>query len=83
MRLPIWVRSKSRVSLLGGVEPRTTVRVSINEASRDELIAVKGIGEVMVDAIIAGRPWESLDDLTSIDGIGTKSLEALKEQIGL
>lgn len=80
MRLPIWKKSTAMGLRVGQRVPR---RTSVNEASRDELIAVKGIGTVMADAIIAGRPWESIDDLTSIDGVGAKSLEALREQVGL
>jgi proline racemase len=37
--------------------------VNINKATRDDLIGLPGIGEVIADKIIAGRPYVVVDDL--------------------
>lgn len=52
----------------------------VNAASREELIALEGVGEELADAIIAARPFNATDDLVSISGIGRTLLERLKEQ---
>ena len=54
--------------------------VDINTASRDELIAVSGIGEELADAIVRARPFASVDDLISLPGIGAKSVQRLVAQ---
>ena len=54
--------------------------LDINTASREELVALKGIGEELASAIIRARPLKTVDDLLSIPGIGGKNLDKLKEQ---
>lgn len=54
--------------------------VDVNTASREDLMAVAGIGEELADAIMRSRPFKSIDDLRSIPGIGPISLEGLKAQ---
>jgi competence protein ComEA len=48
-----------------------------NSASRDDLMALPGIGEVMALRIIEGRPYSSAKDLLRVPGIGQKTLEKL------
>ena len=38
------------------------------------LLAVKGLGATVVQAIIAGRPYAALDDLCRVKGMGPKLL---------
>lgn len=54
--------------------------VDVNTASREDLGRLRGIAEETVDAIIEARPFDSIDDLISVAGIGQKTLEHLKEQ---
>jgi hypothetical protein len=54
--------------------------LDVNVASREDLVALMGIGEERADAIIQARPFNSTDDLLSIPGIGQRTLEGLKEQ---
>ena len=54
--------------------------IDVNTASREALIAVVGIGEELADAIMRSRPFESIDNLLSVSGIGRISLEHLKAQ---
>ncbi len=57
----------------GPVEP-----VGVNTASRDELMQIDGIGEVMANRIIEQRPFRSLDDLVRVHGIGPETLKKLR-----
>ena len=42
-----------------------TGAVDINHATRDELVAVKGIGALYADKIIDGRPYKMRSELVS------------------
>ncbi|MBK6357013.1 MAG: helix-hairpin-helix domain-containing protein [Betaproteobacteria bacterium] len=53
--------------------------VAVNAASEAELLAVKGLSATLVKAIIAGRPYKSLDDLDSVKGVGPKLLTKLRD----
>jgi len=66
-------------------DPGAASRINVNTASLDELQAISGIGEALGKAIIEHRQWEgpfqSVDDLTKIDGIGAGSLDGMRDQI--
>ena len=58
--------------------------VNINTASREELMALKGVGEKTADAIIAYReiaPFETPEEIMEVKGIGEKKYEAIKDHI--
>ena len=52
--------------------------VNVNTATREELISIPGIGAARAAQIIAGRPYETVDELEKIAGIGLDSLESLR-----
>lgn len=51
--------------------------VNINTASADELTALPGIGPSKAAAIIADRPYSSVEDLQRVPGIGASTVETL------
>ena len=51
------------------------VLFELNNATREELMSVNGIGPVLSARIIRGRPYRIIDDLLKIKGIGPKKLE--------
>jgi competence protein ComEA len=57
------------------------VRINVNVASKQELMALPGIGEVMSERIIAYRsdvgPFKSINDLKKVKGISKRKLEQL------
>ena len=63
-------------------EDKVTFPVNINSASKRELDALPGIGEVLAQRIIdyrsANGPFQSVDELIKIKGIGEKTLAKLK-----
>ncbi len=62
---------------------KETSQVSINEASSAELTALKGVGPSLASAIIAGRPYASLKDVSRVKGLGKKLFEKLQHKLSL
>lgn len=52
--------------------------VDINSASKYDLERIPGIGPVTAGRIIQNRPYAILEDLMSVHGIGTKTLEKMR-----
>ncbi len=55
--------------------------LDINTASKKELESIKGIGHVLAERIIAGRPYRTVDDLLKVKGIGLKKLEQIRPYV--
>lgn len=60
-------------------------KVQINAASKEQLEKITGIGSRKAESILKYReehgPFQKIEDLLDIDGIGVKSLERIKDQI--
>ncbi len=60
-------------------------KVQINAASKEQLEKITGIGSRKAESILKYReehgPFQKIEDLLEIDGIGVKSLEKIKDQI--
>ena len=52
--------------------------INLNKASKEELELIKGIGPVLANRIVAGRPYKTVDELLKIQGIGRKRLESIR-----
>src|SRR4030066_1728992 len=52
--------------------------LDLNTASKKELQSIKGIGPVLAERIIDGRPYRTVDDLLKVKGIGPKILETIR-----
>jgi len=58
-------------------------RISINQASQRELELLPRIGPAMAKRIIAKRPFNKLEDLLRVKGIGPKTFDKLQAKITL
>ncbi len=66
-----------KLSIDAPVEPG---KVSLNTAEIEDLCEIKHIDYQRAAIIIDRRPWESVEDLLDITGIGPVALEDIKEQ---
>jgi DNA uptake protein ComE-like DNA-binding protein len=57
--------------------------VSINKASEDELAAIKGLPREVARAIVAARPYATLEDVCKAKGMGLKKLAKLRDQLAI
>ena len=75
----------SITSSAGGSSSEGDKKVNINTADREELQTLPGIGPAKADAIIEYReshgPFQTIEDILNVSGIGEKSFEKLKDQI--
>lgn len=65
----------------------STSKISINTATKEELMNLTGIGEAKADAIISYREengiFENLEDIKNVSGIGDSVYEKIKNNITL
>lgn len=55
--------------------------IDINTASKEQLIPLKGIGDVRAEAIIKGRPYKGKDDLVQKKILSKNVYDGIKDQI--
>ncbi|MEX1114020.1 MAG: helix-hairpin-helix domain-containing protein [Akkermansiaceae bacterium] len=55
-----------------------STQIDPNTAARDELMSIPGVGEKTADAIIEARPYQNIEDLLKVAGIGPASLKKIE-----
>ncbi len=74
---------KQKSTKKAGKAPSTSKKISVNTASEEELMAVKGLPTRVARAIVAARPFAALDDVCRAKGIGAKLLAKLRDRLVL
>jgi len=62
-------------------EAASTSTVDINTADQKALEALPGIGAATAKAIIAGRPYKSVDDLKRVKGMSDKKINTIRNKV--
>lgn len=57
---------------------QTVYPIDINHATEEDLVQVQGLGPVLAKRIISARPFERVEDLSRVNGIGAAFLERLR-----
>jgi competence protein ComEA len=55
--------------------------VDLNRASLEKLETLPGVGPETAKAITKGRPYQNIDDLQKVKGIGPATVEKLREKV--
>ncbi len=58
-----------------------TNKININKATAKELESLPGIGPALAKRIIEGRPYEKIEDIKKVKGIGPKTFDKIKDKI--
>ena len=82
--IPVKVSEYTDDSRDSSCHPADSGLININTASADELKTLSGIGDVTAEKIIEYRSstaFKSKEDIMSVDGIGNKTYEKIKDDI--
>ena len=72
-------KTKAKMAKAETPEPLSDkAKVNLNTGKLDELVTLPGVGEATAKAIVAGRPYKSIDDLDKVKGLGKAKIEALR-----
>ena len=55
--------------------------IDLNNADQKTLESLPGVGKSTAKAIIAGRPYKSVDDLKRVKGMSDKKINAIRNQV--
>jgi competence protein ComEA len=80
-----WILVAIAVVAVAGVaiwSPRTpgqgSLVVNVNNAAQEQLETVPGIGPALAKLIMEDRPYERVDDLLRVSGIGERNLDSMR-----
>lgn len=60
---------------------QATAIINVNTAPLDELMTLPRVNENLARRIIAGRPYNTVNDLEKVTGIGPKTLEGMRARV--
>lgn len=66
------------LALIAGSALAAGALVDINTADQKAIESLPGVGPATAKAIIQGRPYKSVDDLSNVKGLGKSKLEKIK-----
>ena len=86
-RRTLWVDKKNGVAMVEIVSKEEIVGhlhalpIDVNTAPQSTLTALPKIGPSTAESIIGGRPYDTVDDLTRVSGIGESTLDGIRDYV--
>jgi DNA uptake protein ComE-like DNA-binding protein len=74
----IWLVRDFRSLVPDSTPGEGSLVVNINKATQAEIETVPGIGPALAARVVAGRPYNSVDDLLRRSGIGKRTLATMR-----
>ena len=74
-------KEKAKSKPAGTAEKAKSEKVNLNTADEAALEDLPGVGPAHAKAIIAARPFKSVDDLERVKGLGKARIDALKDLV--
>jgi competence protein ComEA len=75
------VKEKTKSAKTAAAKLAAGTKININTADQSTIEKLPEIGPVKAKAIIAGRPYNSIEDIMKVKGIKGKTFDAIKEYI--
>ncbi|CAG1022273.1 hypothetical protein MTYM_01594 [Methylococcales bacterium] len=75
--------SQINTSATSETDAKKDTAISINSASFEEILAIKGMSKKLAENILESRPYDTFEQLLKVKGIGEKLLEKMKHFIKL
>lgn len=60
------------------MEKENQLNINPNNAELADLLALPGVGEILAQRIMAGRPYQTTEDMLRIKGLGEQGLERMR-----
>jgi hypothetical protein len=57
--------------------------LNVNLATEEQLVAIDGLNRALAKAVVAARPFASMDDLLDIKGVGDKRLARMRRHLSV
>jgi hypothetical protein len=64
-------------------KPEAEAAISLNSASLQDIVSVKGISKKLAENLDAARPFESIDEVLKVKGMGPKLWQKIRDFISL
>ena len=76
---PAWIEIDTTPTV--PVEVTNPPTIDANSATSEELQAIPGIGPVLAGRIIAARPFQSVEDIDKVAGIGASLMATIRVKV--
>jgi len=73
--------SQGQTGIVSGSGTQSSGLININTASAAQLDSLPGIGPAYAQRIIDNRPYQNINNLLKVPGIGPKTLEKIKDKV--
>lgn len=77
----VLTETAASVVVAGKFKPRSAHLLSVNLATEAQLVAIDGLNRALAKAVIAARPFTSIEGLLAVKGVGEKRLARMRRHL--